>query len=106
MRELVMPRISLNAEEVRITGWLKAPGESVTAGEALLEVETDKAAMEVESPYSGVLAAVLKKEGEEVRAGELIGYVASPGAPLERPAPSLDHEPTPAETTVHLAPTP
>lgn len=101
-----MPRISLNADEARITGWLKAPGESVAAGEALLEVETDKAAMEVESPYTGVLAAVLKKAGAEVRAGELIGYVASPGEPLEPAELSPDHQPTWTESDLRLPPTP
>jgi pyruvate dehydrogenase E2 component (dihydrolipoamide acetyltransferase) len=55
-----------------------------------------------------VLAAVLKKEGEEVRTGELIGYVASADESLEPPAPpapSPDHQPIPAGTTARLAPT-
>lgn len=79
MRELLMPQLALGDEEAKITAWLKSPGDSVVVGEPLLEVDTDKATMEVESPYEGVLAAVLLRAGGNVSAGTLIGYVADPG---------------------------
>ena len=61
---IIMPDLGQTVAEGKILRWLKKPGDSVTRGEALLEVETDKVTMEVESYRSGYLRAILIREGE------------------------------------------
>jgi len=61
---IIMPDLGQTAAEGKIVRWLKKPGDQVTQGEALLEVETDKVTMEVESYKSGYLRAILTAEGE------------------------------------------
>ena len=61
-----MPMLGEVMEEGRIVAWLKEEGDSVERGENLLEVETDKAVMEVESTVTGVLKKILVGEGETV----------------------------------------
>ncbi len=64
--EFKMPMLGEVMEEGRIVAWLKEEGDSVERGESLLEVETDKAVMEVESTVTGVLKKILVAEGETV----------------------------------------
>lgn len=65
MAEVIrMPRMSDTMEEGNIIGWLKAEGETVEAGETLAEVETDKATMELDSYFDGVLLHIAVKEGQ------------------------------------------
>ena len=76
---IIMPRLGLTMEEGTIVRWHVAEGERVTQGEALLEVETDKVTVEVESPATGVMAAPLVGEGQKVPVGALIGRVLAEG---------------------------
>jgi pyruvate dehydrogenase E2 component (dihydrolipoamide acetyltransferase) len=86
--QVVMPALGMGREVGRLLRWLKREGELVTAGEPLLEVETDMAVVEVESPGSGVLSGVRVREGEEVRVGTVMAYLLAPAArPPEPPAP-------------------
>jgi len=62
-----LPKLGNTVESVIVLRWLKQVGDPVRAGESLIEVETDKAAMEVESPTEGVLLAQLCKEGDSVK---------------------------------------
>ena len=65
MAEVIrMPRMSDTMEEGNIIGWLKEEGETVEAGETLAEVETDKATMELDSYFDGVLLHIAVKEGQ------------------------------------------
>jgi 2-oxoglutarate dehydrogenase E2 component (dihydrolipoamide succinyltransferase) len=72
--------------------WLKAPGARVAANEPLVELETDKVTVEIPAPVGGVLQQILKGEGAEVAAGDLLGQIeldatASPPQPCgARPA--------------------
>jgi pyruvate dehydrogenase E2 component (dihydrolipoamide acetyltransferase) len=59
--------------------WLKAEGDEVTQGEPLMEIETDKAAVEVEAQSSGVLANVTAAPGDEVPVGQVIALILAPG---------------------------
>ena len=61
-----MPMLGEVMEEGCIVAWLKKEGDTVQQGDIIMEVETDKAAMEVESPASGVLKKILVPEGETV----------------------------------------
>lgn len=98
--EIRMPALGQTSDELRILRWLKAEGETVRAGEPLLEIETDKATLEVEAAVSGTLLAVRCAEGESAEAGAVIAYVGQPG---ETFAPA---GPTPARPAAAAAPPP
>ena len=88
-RPVRMPPLGTTAEELRIVQWLKEVGSPVRQGEPLLEVETDKATLDVEAAVSGTLLAVRFGPGEVVPAGEVLGFVGEPGEevpPVEEPA--------------------
>ena len=70
-----MPDLGTASEKIKVVRWLIVPGGQITRGQALLEVETDKTNMEVESYVSGRLTEVLAKEGEEITAGDEIAVV-------------------------------
>ena len=78
-RPVRMPPLGATSNELRILRWLKAVGSTVEQGELLLEVETDKATLEVEATASGTLLAVLHGAGETVAVGEVLGFVGAPG---------------------------
>lgn len=80
--EIRMPSLGQTTEELRIVTWHKQEGDLVRLGEPLLEVETDKATVEVEAFASGVLLKVLRGEDEVVEAGELLAYIGAPGEML------------------------
>lgn len=80
MREFRMPKIALGADdEVRVVEWVVAEGGEVVSGDPLLEVETDKATLEVEATSDGVLAKQLAAAGEAVLPGAVIGLIADVG---------------------------
>jgi pyruvate dehydrogenase E2 component (dihydrolipoamide acetyltransferase) len=76
---VVMPALEMAQETGKLISWLKKEGESVAKGEPLLEIETDKAVMEIESPGDGVLAGVKVQAGTEVPVGRTIAWIVSPG---------------------------
>lgn len=73
-----MPDLGTVESEVSIARWLKATGDPVAAGEALLEVETDKGVSPVESVAAGVVLRRLFEDGAKVGAGEIIAWVGQP----------------------------
>jgi 2-oxoglutarate dehydrogenase E2 component (dihydrolipoamide succinyltransferase) len=84
---VVMPQMGQSVAEGTITRWLKKVGDSVQEDEPLLEVETDKTTVEVESPAAGELISRLKAEGERAAAGETVGVLAVETA-VEDPKPA------------------
>jgi len=76
---VVMPALEMAQETGKLISWLKKEGESVAKGEPLLEIETDKAVMEIESPGDGVLAGVKIQAGAEVPVGRIIAWIVRPG---------------------------
>jgi pyruvate dehydrogenase E2 component (dihydrolipoamide acetyltransferase) len=76
--EVVMPVLGQARDSGRLVRWLKREGDLVTRGEPLLEVETEKAVVEVEAPGSGVLSGVRVREGEEVPVGTVLAYLMAP----------------------------
>ncbi len=78
-----MPALGMARETCRLVRWLKREGELVAHGEPLMEVEAEKAIVEVESPGSGVLSGLRVREGEEVPVGAVVAYLL---APAVRPA--------------------
>ena len=67
-----MPRVGDTVDEVYLVAWKKNVGESVVKGESLMEVETDKATVEVPSPIDGTIVELLFAEGAEIKTGEPI----------------------------------
>jgi len=90
--DVIMPALGMAQETGKVLRWLKHDGESVTKGEALLEVETDKVTVEIEAPAGGTLAGVRAPEGADVPVGTVIAVVLAEG---EVVAPASGLEPPP-----------
>ena len=76
---VVMPALELAQETGKILSWMKREGDSITKGEPLLEIETDKVTVEVEAPGDGVLAGVCASAGDDVPVGQTIAWIVAPG---------------------------
>ncbi len=76
--KVILPALGIAQDTGKIIEWLKAEGETVTEGEPLVVVETDKAAVDLEAPASGVLAQVSAKVGDEVPVARVIAVILSP----------------------------
>ncbi|KCZ92126.1 biotin/lipoyl-containing protein [Hyphomonas johnsonii] len=70
-----LPDISMGVTEATIVGWLKNVGDRVEAGEPLVEVETAKSTLEVESPATGVLTHITAEVGAEIEIGAEIAVI-------------------------------
>lgn len=79
---VIMPALGVAQQTGILIKWLKAEGQSVTKGEPLMEIETDKATVEIEAPGSGVLTEVIAKAGDEVPVGQRIAFILAPGESL------------------------
>ena len=77
--KVVMVALSPTMEDGTIAGWSKKEGESVSAGDVLCEVETDKATMDYESTQEGTLLKIVKGDGESATVGEMIGVLGEEG---------------------------
>ena len=84
--EIRMPALGQTSDELRILRWLKAEGEAIKAGEPLLEVETDKATLEVEAAVAGILLKIVCPEEESAEAGAVIAYVGKAGEEVKAAA--------------------
>jgi pyruvate dehydrogenase E2 component (dihydrolipoamide acetyltransferase) len=76
---VVMPALEMAQETGKLVSWRKKEGDHVTKGEPLLEIETDKAVMEVEAPADGILVGVKAAEGAVIPVGQTIAWIVSPG---------------------------
>ena len=76
---VVMPALEMAQETGKIVSWLKQEGDAVSKGEPLLEIETDKAVVEIEATADGVLAGVKSHEGDVVPVGVTIAWILAPG---------------------------
>lgn len=86
---VVMPALEMAQESGKLLAWRKKEGESVRKGEPLLEIETDKAVVEVEAPGDGMLAGITADVGAVIPVGETIAWLVAPGEkPPVRVAPA------------------
>jgi pyruvate dehydrogenase E2 component (dihydrolipoamide acetyltransferase) len=76
---VVMPALEMAQETGKLVSWKKKAGDQVKKGEMLLEVETDKAVVEIEASGDGVLGGVTAKEGDVVPVGQTIAWLLKPG---------------------------
>ena len=103
--DVIMPALGMAQETGKILRWLKADGATVAKGEPLLEVETDKVTVEIESPAGGTLAGVSATEGAEVPVGTVIALVLAEGEVLAA-VPGSTSVPAEPESAVAVAPVP
>jgi len=84
---IVVPQLGESVVEARVARWLKKEGDAVTAGEPIVELETEKIDLEVGAEQTGVLEKIARQEGEDVKVGELLGTIAEgAGAAASAPA--------------------
>jgi 2-oxoglutarate dehydrogenase E2 component (dihydrolipoamide succinyltransferase) len=102
--ELRVPSLGESITEVFIGEWRKGEGAQAAAGENLVEIESDKATVELAAPQAGVVSKVLKKKGETAQVGEVIGYMEPAGTPVgqKTPEPTKDAPAAPAPAS-HVA---
>jgi 2-oxoglutarate dehydrogenase E2 component (dihydrolipoamide succinyltransferase) len=72
---IVVPEVGESIVDARIAKWLRQEGDVVAAGDPLVELETDKIDLEVGAPQSGVLKRIDRKDGEDVKVGEVLGVI-------------------------------
>jgi pyruvate dehydrogenase E2 component (dihydrolipoamide acetyltransferase) len=85
---VVMPALEMAQETGKLLAWRKKDGDRVVKGEPLLEIETDKAVVEVEAPADGILAGIKAHEGADIPVGQTIAWIVAPGeqVPVESAA--------------------
>lgn len=77
--DVILPALGMSQDTGKIVQWLKSEGEQVAKGEPLVEIETDKATVEIEAPVAGVLTRVSGAEGEDVPVGQVIARILVAG---------------------------
>src|SRR5580693_2532411 len=77
--ELRIPSAGESIQEVQIGQWLKHEGDRVRRDESLVELDTDKASMELPAPSDGVLSRIVKKDGDKVAVGDVIALIEPDG---------------------------
>ena len=97
--EVILPKVDMDQATGTISEWRKHNGDAVTEGETILVIETEKVAIDVESPGTGILDGITSIPGEVFPIGTVIGYILAPGEALPEPA-------APAQTPQEKAPPP
>jgi pyruvate dehydrogenase E2 component (dihydrolipoamide acetyltransferase) len=98
--EVIMPKVDMDQETGTVVEWSKNEGDQVAEGEILLVIETDKVAVDVESPGSGILEGISAEPGEVFPIGTVIAYLLAEGESLPQRA-----DPAPKEEPKSPAPT-
>ncbi len=93
---VVMPALEMAQETGKLLAWRKKEGDKVAKGEPLLEIETDKAVVEIEAPGDGVLAGISAEEGTVVPVGQTIAWIVAPG---EKPPAAAPEQPASGRAT-------
>ncbi|HCK64812.1 MAG TPA: hypothetical protein DHW49_00970, partial [Anaerolineae bacterium] len=92
-KDVIMPALGMAQETGTLIQWLKKPGDTITKGEPLMEIETDKATVEIEAPASGTLSSITAQAGDVIPVGQRIALILAPGesessaTPLSTPQP-------------------
>src|SRR6186713_720577 len=116
MSNIVVPQLGESVVEARIARWLKKEGDRVETGEPVVELETEKIDLEVGADHAGVLTSIKRKEGEDVKVGDLLAVVedgaagaetkpaAAPAAKAASPAPAAAAAPPAPEAKAETPP--
>lgn len=78
--DVKVPVLAESVAEATLMNWHKKPGETVSRGDSLIDIETDKVTLEVAAPNNGVLVEILKKDGEDVESDEVIARIDTEAA--------------------------
>jgi 2-oxoglutarate dehydrogenase E2 component (dihydrolipoamide succinyltransferase) len=82
---IVVPEVGESIVDARVAKWLRKEGDTVSAGDPLVELETDKIDLEVGAPQAGVLSRIERKDGEDVKVGEVLGVIDESAASAPAP---------------------
>ncbi len=97
---IVVPEVGESIVDARVARWLRKEGDAVAVGDPLVELETDKIDVEVSAPQGGVLKRIDRKDGEDVKVGEVLGIIeetAGATASADTPAQPKAAAPAPAK---------
>ncbi len=83
---IVVPEVGESIVDARVAKWLRKEGDSVAAGDALVELETDKIDIEVPSPSAGVIKSIAHSDGADVKVGDVLGVDRRGSAETASPA--------------------
>ena len=86
--EIRVPSLGESVTEATVARWFKRIGDTITADEPLVELETDKVTLEYNAPASGTLTEILVEQGGEVEVGALLGAIDESGASVDKPSPA------------------
>src|SRR3954468_16162272 len=99
-----MPALGMAQETGKLLRWIKSEGDTVSKGEALMEIETDKVTVEIEAPADGILAGITAAAGDDVPVGDAIAFVLAAGEALPADSDATGaRAPRPAPVTVRSA---
>lgn len=105
--EVILPRVDMDMATGKISKWHVKDGEKVAKGALLFEIETDKAAMEIDAPADGVLRNIIVGEGSSAPVGSAVAYIYAEGEAVTAPAPAQAAAPAPkAEAPAPVAAAP
>lgn len=88
--EVILPKVDMDMATGQISRWFYKEGDRIKKGEPLFEIETDKAAMEVDAPASGTLRNVTGTEGVDIAVGAAVAWIYAEGETVNAPAPTAD----------------
>ena len=103
---IVVPEVGESIVDARVAKWLRKEGDAVSAGDPLVELETDKIDLEVSAPQAGVLSRIDRKDGEDVKVGEVLGVIDETKAVSAPSPPPAASAPAPASQERSLRATP
>ncbi|MBI4631099.1 MAG: E3 binding domain-containing protein [Chloroflexi bacterium] len=86
---IIMPALEMAQTTGKLVRWIKAEGATVVKGEPIMEIETDKVTVEIESPASGILSGLLIHEGDTVPVGQTIAWLVASGESVPSIAPTI-----------------
>ncbi|KAB2684800.1 MULTISPECIES: acetoin dehydrogenase dihydrolipoyllysine-residue acetyltransferase subunit [Brucella/Ochrobactrum group] len=105
--EVILPKVDMDMETGQISRWYAKDGDTVTKGQLLFEIETDKAAMEVEAPASGIIADISAAEGTVVPVGQAVAWIYEEGEERSGKPAAVAEEPiaaAPVDGAIETAP--
>ena len=86
---VAIPKLGMNMEEATLVRWLVREGDPVAAGQPILEIETDKATVDVEAPAAGILGRIVRQAGETVPINAVVAVVVAPDEAVPGEIPEL-----------------
>ncbi len=104
--QIMVPTLGESVTEATVAKWLKRVGDTVSADEPLVELETDKVSLEIPAPAAGVLTEILVGDGVDVAVGAVLGSVDESGVAAAPAAAAQASAPAPAAAAQALAPAP